>query len=166
MFINNQTWRNIMAKSKIAKKVVDLENNQVTFLFSDQNKVIADLGYFDETMIYRLALHGLAQKLGDSYAGVESVDEAKLNVTDLLAQLQSGVWAAKSSRGGIWVESIARALKITFEEALEKWEGLDEENQKKVKNHPDVKVAKAQIELERAQKAIPADTTKVEPLTL
>jgi len=155
-----------MAKSKIAKKVTDTEKNIVTFNFTDGRKLVADIGYFDEEMIYRLACHGVAQKMGDSYAGAETVDEAYMAAKGVLDQLSAGIWATKASRGGIWVEALARVLQIPFEEALEKWEKLDEAKMKDTKKHPQMVLAKAQIEMERAQKSIPADETDTQPLDL
>lgn len=151
--------------AKVANKVVDVENMVVQFSFTDGRVLELPLGNLSTEMIDRLALHGIAQKIGDSYAGAETLDEAFAAASTVVANLEAGIWATKSSRGGIWVEAIQRAAGCEFEEAFEKWSKADDATKKELRNHPQVKLAKAEIEQERAAKM--ADSLKdAEPLDL
>ena len=56
------------------KELIVNENAEATgvrFTFDNGETFPADLHALPEAMIYRLAVHGLSQKLGDSYAGAK-----------------------------------------------------------------------------------------------
>jgi len=151
-----------MAKSKIATKSYDVENLSVKFSFSDGRTLTCEIADLTTEVVDRLALHGLIQKVGDSYAGAESIDTAYLAAKGVIDQLVAGLWTSKASKGGIWVEAIARFLDCSLEEALEKWTSKSEEEQKAIKNHPDLKSVKAAIDLEKAQKLQSVDVAPLE----
>lgn len=143
----------------IAKKLVS--EDSITFAWADETTSTVSLSDIPSDLINRAALHGLSQKLGDAYSGCEgNIATAKAQFDDVLAALMAGDWNRKGgSTGGVWVEAIAEAASVPFEEALEKYNAADEETRKAMKAHPDVKAAKARIDYERAQaKAKSADT--------
>jgi hypothetical protein len=101
--------------------------------------------------------------LGDAYAKSASVDEAKAKFQAVFDSLMDGDWARKGvATGGLWIEAIAQVTGETIEVVLEKWRLMDEETQKDVIKHPDVIVARKQIDLVRAQ----AKVGDVKPLVL
>ena len=136
--------------AKIAKKSVDQEKLTVTFDFADGTTVTTDLSEFPEAILDRLSLHGLSQKLGDSYAGAESITEAVQSVKELLTNLQAGNWnLGGRSTGGIWIEVLVRISGKSAEECAERFNALSEDEKKKLKKHPQVLLIKAEIEKER-----------------
>jgi len=63
-----------------------------------------------------------------------------------------GEWAAKVSRGGKIVEAMVRALGFAYEDCLAKYNEMDEAMKKELRKHPQIKLAMAEIEMERQQK--------------
>lgn len=147
----------------IAKKVVS--ETVVTFSWADESVSTFDIKDLSEAIIARAVLHGLSQKLGDSYSGIKSVSEAKLNVNAVWEALKEGDWNRKGvSAGGVWVEALAQAAEVSFEEALEKWNSYSDDERKDMMKHPDVKQAKLEIDLVKAKAK--AEAPNVKPLSL
>lgn len=141
--------------AKIAKK--EISEVGVVFKFEDGKDFTALLDGIPQEIVNRLALHGMSQKLGDSYASAMSIKEAREGVTALYNALKEGSWTLRGESGPritVWVQALARAAKVTEEEALKKWDEMKEEDRKALKNHPGMKAAKAEIDLEKAQKAM------------
>src|SRR3990172_663049 len=119
-----------MAKrNEIAKKSVDLDNGSVTFAFADAGEdITVSLSKVPEANQNRLALHGLSQKCGDSYAGAESVAEARESVLGVQEMLYSGEWSTRAPgepRTAVLAEALSRAQGITIEEAKKGLEAID-----------------------------------------
>ncbi len=147
----------------IAKKVVT--KTGVTFNWADETATEIEMESFPETIINRAAIHGVSQKLGDAYSGLKTVGEAKAALNEVLTALIAGDWNRKGgATGGIWLLAIAKATGEELEVVQAKWDEMDEATRKTVQAHPDVKQAKAEIDLERAQAKVKA--TDVKPLTL
>lgn len=53
-----------------------------------------------EAQLLKFAGHGAEQKLGDTMAGVESVDDCQLAVDELIEQLYNGDWNARREGSG------------------------------------------------------------------
>lgn len=136
--------------ASICKKVVN--GDVVNFDFVDGETIACELHALPDDIITRLALHGLSQKVGDSYAGAESVGEARAMAQGVYDNLVAGTWAVRASRGGKIIEAITRALGLSFDDALTKWNEKSDDEKKAIKNHPSIKVALAEIESERAAK--------------
>jgi len=136
----------------IAKKAVDVERGEVEFTFADGTQRTIEVRALSEDIRNQLVLHGLSQKLGDSYSGAESVADAVEKFNSTADMLLAGDWTSgRSASGGIWVDALAKAGNVERGEALAKWNSLDDETRKVIKASPAVKAAKAAIELERAQ---------------
>ena len=60
--------------AKIANKIVGEE--AVTFEFANGEQVVARLDALTPEMVKRLAIHGLSQKMGDSYARAAGAGDA------------------------------------------------------------------------------------------
>jgi len=98
----------------------------------------------------QLALHGLKQKVGDAAAkeAGASAQEKLASMMAVVEQLKRGEWNARGT-GGLIVEAIARVKGLSLEEAMERWQGLTEEEKAAVRKHPLVKKAEADIRAER-----------------
>lgn len=138
--------------ARICKKTAHAEG--VTFAFANGEIEDVLIGRFSEEIIGRLAIHGLSQKLGDSYAGVETVEEAVVNVKTLITQLSDGAWAVKVSTGGRLAEALARASGKALAECIEILAGKTKEEKATLRKHPAVAAALAQLELEAAEKKL------------
>ena len=116
----------IMAKkNEIAKKsYVDNEGDEkrsahvaattIRFTFSDGTVTDILPSDLPENIVSCATLHGLSQKLGDSYAGAESVSDARESFDTMFERLQGGEWVAEKKAGGprtsILVDAIAELL--------------------------------------------------------
>ena len=147
--------------AKIASKVMG--DGFVRFEFADGEILQCDAEKIRGDIVTRLVLHGISQKVGDAYAGAESVKEARLMAQAVWNNLVAGLWAVKATRGGKIVEALHRATKQPLEVCLEKWAGMDETKQKALRKHPDIKRALADMEAERAAALAEASTDEDAP---
>ncbi len=148
---------------KVAKKVVG--ETGVLFSFINGEALTCNLHDLPEAIVHKLALHGLSQKVGDSYAGAESVSEALGMARSTWNNLASNQWATKSQRGGKIVEAMVRGLGKSYSECLEVWVGMEKEKKAALKKHPTIMKAMAEIDLEKAQAGMTADPTGGESLS-
>ncbi len=146
----------------IAKKLVT--NESLTFSWADETSTTFKFSEFSNDIRERAMQHGFSQKLGDAYSGAGSVAEAKTMLDEVFVALSENDWNRKGgSSGGIWVKAMERASGDTFEEALESWNGLNEDEKKEMKKDVHVKQAKLELDLEAAKKKaaeLPAFTLK------
>ena len=96
--------------ARIMKKNVNAEEMSITFTFADGRSFVAKLENYSNDIIDRLALHGMAQKLGDSCAGKDD-SEWLATIEALDKQLRNGDWGAE--RTGV-------ALEAKRDEAMER----------------------------------------------
>lgn len=166
------------------KKVVDAEAGVVQFDFGNGETRTLSLANLDSAIVRRLALHGLSQKAGDSYAGAKSaVDDGEAPSVEAYAagavdavwsQLTAGTWTATREGGGaprvtILVEAYARLKGCTIEAAQEAIGQLTEDEQKLVRKVDAIKKAMAAIKAERLMKqasATPDDSSGLAKLGL
>ena len=73
------------------KKSVNMENELVTFAFENET-VEFKLADLSAEMVTRLALHGLSQKLGDSYADSTKVTDPQSAASVVWENLLEGNW--------------------------------------------------------------------------
>jgi len=141
---------------KVANKV-KFENG-VSFEFEGDETYKVDLSEFSSEMLTQLAVHGLAQKLGDSYSNSESVHEAVEKFYGVLNNLREGVWnpGRSATSGGIWVEAIARASGKPLAECAEMYSAKSKEEQKAIRKNKSVDAAKRAITIEREQAKLAA----------
>jgi len=138
---------------QIAKKVID--GSTINFHWADGTVTAVDTNELGDTVRDHATMHGFSQKLGDSYSGaLGDLAKAKVMFQETLDALRAGDWNRKGggfASGGIWVEAYAKAANAEFSDALEKWNGLNEEEKAEIRKHPAVKLAKAEIEADRAK---------------
>ena len=135
---------------KVCKKLT--ADRAVTFEFADDTSIVARVDDMDEAMVMRLAVHGLSQKIGDSYASASNVAEAVEKAQDTLDMLLAGDWSVgRESGGGILVEALKRATGQDLEECARIIKGMDDAAKKELKKHPGVASKLADITAERAK---------------
>lgn len=144
-----------MAKQQVCKKSVSDE--AVTFAFTDNGEAVTvHLGQFSPDMQQRFALHGISQKLGDSYSGADGSPEvARSMFNDTLAAVLNGEWTVRGEAGprvSMLAEALSRAMGIAIEEAVETVNGLDDDAKKKLRAHKAIKAATVAIKQDRLEK--------------
>lgn len=140
-----------MARNQVAKKEVNVEAGTVTFKFSDGKELPISLDNIPAEMIRRLALHGIGQKVGDAYAGSD-VGDAHADASEVADMLQRGVWTERTAgepRTSVLAEALARVAGQTVEAALEVIKGLDDDQRKALRSHPQIKAAMSAIKAEK-----------------
>jgi hypothetical protein len=162
---------NLKEKKMGIKKLADVEAQAVSITFEDESIISAALSELDDNIVNQLALHGLGQKLGDSYAGGKEIRDAggdvqqwaKDNVTRVWANLVAGDWTVRGE-GGPRITQLAQAVAevfgVTVEQAADKLGEMEKEQKAAVAKAPkvaaklaEIKAAKAQEQAAAAQKA-------------
>lgn len=163
------------------QKKIDLENQSVTFTDSDGN--VVEVITFDEIrnagLLEQAALHGISQKVGDSYAGALKATEG-LDITpeawsvqqvhENAERIRNGDWNLRTGGGGAAVTDLAVALAeatgSTIEEVSERLATLEGDKGKEIKarlrKQPKVAAILARIKQERADKKAKELATKAE----
>lgn len=95
----------------------------VTFTAGDKTIVALALSDLSADMVTRLAVHGLAQKIGDSYAGAgeekDPLAAAEAWIAETVAQLKAGEWRVSAVGGGPRASLLAKALARATGQSLE-----------------------------------------------
>lgn len=137
--------------SKVATKVA--VDGGVEFKFSDGETVVVKLEDLNEVICARAAVHGLTQKLGDSYAGADNLRDAKEKFHAVLESLKDGNWnSGRSNVGG-------GDLLIAFVEATGKDEadcrellaGMPAEQKRELRKHKAIVPIILRLSAERQQ---------------
>lgn len=155
-------------RKRKARKKIDTDNLAVVFEFgeavvenqgTDQEKttfkVEATRTYsaaqFTSEIKNYLLLHGLAQKLGDTFANPEKNPQEAAD--EVFEQLAAGNWNARGDGlGGIAVEAFAQVKGIELDEATRRWNAASDEVRKNAAKAPAMVEAMARIRAERAAK--------------
>ncbi len=154
----NHIWSNIMPKKK-----ADFETQTIEFTFGDAGSETVALSDLPENIVANLAVHGLSQKLGDSYAGAKSATEgtdidpdvwAKSQVFSVFDQLKAGNWSTRIAGQGGTATDLAKALsevgKIELETAMEKLADATKEEKAALRKVPEIKAILEALRAERA----------------
>lgn len=147
-------------KPKFCEKEYDLDTKLVSFSFGNGAKLDLDVSTLSPEMQVQLMLHGAAQKIGDSYAGVkgnyaEGVQAAK----DVIEQLKAGEWRAgrdDSARPRLaeLAGAIARIKGVDFAKADAAVQGASEDQRKEWRSNAKVKAEIAKMRAEKAAQAL------------
>jgi len=144
-----------MAKQTICKKTI--EGDTVTFAFSNGSTATVSPENFSPEIQTQLMAYGISQKLGDSYAGSEGPDEAQAAFQSTLDQLAAGEWKVRRASGAPRVTQLAEALAAVTGQELavcqEKIAGMDDDQRKGLRAHPQVAAKLAEIKAQKAQAA-------------
>ena len=147
-------------KVRFCSKEYDMDTGVVEFTFGNGKVLTIDSNSVPEETRKQLMLHGISQKVGDSFAGVKgNFVEGVANAGDTIAQLLAGVW--KSDREGDarprlaeLAEAIARIKGVELEAATKAVEAGTDEQRKGWRSNAKVKSVIATIRAEKAAKAL------------
>lgn len=153
-------------RPRVAKRTVDEQEESVAFTFSNGKILVAKLADMAALQV-RLALHGISQKIGDSFADAKGdVAVAYAAASDTLAQLTAGTWSDRGTADEEAPNLICTAIAVTFGRDLAKvqsvWAGLDDTKKKAFRSDERVKAEMARIRAERAA----AKAAKAAPATV
>lgn len=155
------------------KKTADFEAGTLTFEFEDDTQITVNLTEFPPEIVQNLALHGLSQKGGDSYAGaakaiegteMSAAEYARAQVERVMDQLRNNEWRATGGgEGGGRITDLAIALAEVMgkdtSEAVAVLDEADKDTKAKIRKHPKIAEVLQRIKAERAAKKL-ADLEK------
>ncbi len=147
-----------MPKKQIVVNEAGAPTGVIQFTFEDGTVQNVDVNALDEATKFRALVHGVSQKVGDSYAGAKAEENptafAKSVCAETIAQILRGEWRAPSAGGGPRVTDLAVALSRATGQALEaavEFIGtLDDQQTKDLRNKPKIKAVLAAITAEKA----------------
>jgi len=152
---------------KFAEKEYDVETMQGSITFGDGTSMDFEVNKLAPEIQKTLALHGLMQKLGDSYAGAKGdFGTAKASVQSVWDQLVEGKWRAAKAAGeakprtGELAAAIARVTGKDLVEVQSKVAEADDAKRKAWRALPAIAAAIAEIRAEKA-KALAAKSESV-----
>ena len=152
-------------RTKIATKTIAEDTSVLTIQFTSGDQIVADINALSPEIIHQLALHGLSQKLGDSYSGEQDIEVAKAKANTVLERLVAGDWkAARAASAAGKITDLAKALaEVTGQEiaaCVEKLSDLAKADRGKFRKHPKIAAKLAQYQAERAlEKAAQAEAS-------
>lgn len=146
---------------KMAKRVYVSKNGntstatadatELVFTFTNGKALSVKFDALPANVLDTALRHGISQKVGDSFAGAMTADEAVESAKATIAALTAGNWSApRESTGGVLAEAVAKVRKIPVEQAAAALAKLDDEQLKAVRAHREVRAAVATIAAARA----------------
>lgn len=101
-----------MPRQALVRKTIDTASGAVIWSNAKTGDEIdrQSLQDLSEEMKTRLALHGLSQRGGDSYASASNISEVQEALSKTLTSIRAGTWSNARSAGGSAVPLIVRAL--------------------------------------------------------
>lgn len=145
-----------MAAAK-CKKVIREDGRGIDFNFINGHVLEVIVDDMPQDIKSHLMLHGASQKVGDSFAGAETVEECIEAATAVFEQLRAGQWKAqRESTGGSAPRSsqlVEALVAITGKSAADINAMLDsktEDERKAIRKHPQVAAQLAAIAAQRA----------------
>lgn len=142
-----------MAERKVSKTVRE-DLSGVDFEFHDGAVMEVNVADLPADIVKQLVVHGVSQKIGDSYAG-EDAENCMTIAQATLKNLLDGNWSTRTGGGGPRISQLAEALaRCTGQEVsacVAKIAEMSDDDKKAVRAHPKVQAALAEIKLEKAQ---------------
>jgi len=149
--------------ASIASKALDFDLSAVEFSFEGKEPILVNLKDFSPEVQLHFALHGISQKLGDSYSSAKGdVEVAYASFQQTLQQLADGEWRAARSEGDAkprtteLAEALARIKGQDVVEVTTALSALDKEKLKSLRSNDRVKAVIAVIRAEKAQAKLAA----------
>lgn len=144
-----------MARQTKVSKTITEDKSGVSFEFADGTTLVAKLSEIPEETQRELMLHGLSQKIGDSYSG-EDAENCFTIAESVYNSLKEGKWSTRSGgTGGPRISQLAEALhRVTGEELVDcvaKIADMSDEQKAGLRGHSAIKAEIANIKLEKAQ---------------
>lgn len=143
-----------MAVAK-AKKVPREDSNGIDFNFTHGEVLECTIENLSPEIQRHLMIHGLSQKVGDSYAGVDTPEECFEVASDMYRRLTEGDWkqvraASSTPRTSQLLEAIVRVTGRSTEEVQIMLDSKSDDEKKAIRKNAQVGAAIAQIQAERA----------------
>ena len=142
----------------VATKVLDFEANGVEFTFVGSEPILIKLADFSEEVQQHFALHGISQKLGDSYSSAKGVvADALTFFNQTLEQLRKGDWRAARGEGESkprtteLAAALARIKNEDVEVIAKQLLALTDDQRKAFRSNERVKAVISLIRAEKAQ---------------
>lgn len=147
--------------STVKKAKVAIEGNVLTILFAHGEELTVNAAELPNNIKEACLMHGIKQKVCDSYAGCETPEEALERASGVVQALSAGDWSTRvAGEGGTRVTQLARALAMvtgrTLEEAVEVVSEMNDEVKKTLGANPEIKQAIAEIQAQKAREAAEA----------
>lgn len=140
------------------KASATIDGSDLTIAFAHGEELSLSAGELSNEIKTRALMHGLKQKVCDSFAGLKTPQEALEKASAVVEALLNGDWTTRTEgEGSPRVTQLARALSMVLgkpiEEAVEVISGLSDERKKLLGKNKDIKVAIAKIREEEARRA-------------
>ena len=141
-----------MATRKMSK---ELNTTNGTVIFNvGSHALIVRLTDFSDEMIRHLALHGIAQKIGDQAAGVASESDIVEAINTAHALLKDNIWGTTRRSGAAKVDKLALALAtaadVTVGEAIASLAKLSKKQKMALRRRPEIITELAKMALAEA----------------
>jgi hypothetical protein len=116
-----------------------------------------------DALLWKLALHGAEQKLGDEISGLDDVEDAVLAIDDLMDRLAAGDWSIRRESTGLAGASVlAKALiELTGKSPAavkEDLKALSQGEKNALRDHPKLRPIIEKLEANKKKKASAVDT--------
>lgn len=171
---NVQTGPNSASgRIKVATKDTDAETGTLDVAFSTGETLQVALADLPENIRLELALHGLSQKVGDSYASVKGdAVAAYAAAKKVIEQLLAGEWRTAraagegKSRVSELAEAIARLKNVEVSVAAAAVAKAPEETLKLWRSNAKIKAIIAEIRAEKAAARLAKDNSSADEIVL
>lgn len=149
--------QNTVETKRVPKATVTVEGTVLTFAFAHGETRTFDGASLSTDLQTRAMIHGLEQKIRDSYAGAKTSDEALGMAEKVMDTLRGGEWSAKregSGPGEGSLEQLARAMVNAwaakgiakdFDAVLELVKGMDKAGRAAIRNREAVAIELAKL---------------------
>lgn len=142
---------------KVAAKGYDVETGTLEVVFTNEEQLNICLDDLSADIVRQLAMHGLSQKVGDSYSSVKGDVQAAFEAAKkTIEQLSSGEWRVAKAAGegsgrvGELAEAIARLKNVDVKKAAAAVANASEDMVKAWRANASIKAAIAEIRAEKA----------------
>jgi hypothetical protein len=147
-----------MARFNKAKKVVNTAEGTIQFDFANGETRVIKPADLSQDIQNQALFHGVSQKLGDSYASAEDVEEAVAAFDTVYKGLTEGKWTTRvAGEGGGGVTMLVEALYDvtkaegrTLEQCQDLINNMDDAQVEGLKKLPPIVASLAKIRAERA----------------
>lgn len=146
-----------------SKKAVDSAAKVVTFYVRNGAQIQVELDRIPESVQLQLALHGIAQKVGDDAAGVEDPDDIASAFETMRDQLYAGTWSSERAKGeftgaSMLVRAVAEVTAQPVEKVKARLAEMSAADKAQLKANAKVKAVIERLEAEKLAKAGPVDS--------
>lgn len=139
-----------MARFEKATKSYNEETGEVRFEFANGNSLAININDVPEAVKNHALAHGLLQKIGDSYAGADTVEDAYEAANDTLTTIKSGDWKAAragvGAGGGDLIKALAAVTGRTEEECKTVVAAADADLRKALRKQPQIAAELAKMQ--------------------